>query len=102
MRSGEILGRHHDKLGNVELAVAIYREIMSVDQNGLIARRLALLLSRNGHLREAADYAETAIISRPNLFRHIPLNPISRHLRRRFLSNPRTLDGVGIEAAACG
>ena len=88
VRSGEILGRHHDKLGNVELAVAIYREIMSVDQNGLIARRLALLLSRNGHLREAADYAETAIISRPNLFRHIPPNPYIASLKAEISLKP--------------
>ncbi len=88
VRSGEILGRHHDKLGNVESAVAIYREVMSLDQNGLIARRLALLLSRNGHLREAADYAETAIISRPNLFRQLPPNPYIASLKAEISVKP--------------
>jgi tetratricopeptide (TPR) repeat protein len=68
VRSGEILGRHHDKLGDVETAIGIYRDIMSIDQDGLVARRLTLLLSRRGRLREAADHAEAAIISRPNLF----------------------------------
>jgi tetratricopeptide (TPR) repeat protein len=81
VRSGEILGRHYDKLGNVERATGIYREIMSVDQNGLIARRLTLLLSRRGYLREAAEYAETAIISRPNLFRRLPPNPYITSLK---------------------
>jgi tetratricopeptide (TPR) repeat protein len=72
VRSGEILGRHYDCLGDVESAIGIYREILSVDQDAVVARRLMLLLSRHGRLREAADLAESAIVSRPNLFRHFP------------------------------
>jgi tetratricopeptide (TPR) repeat protein len=75
VRSGEILGRHQDKLGNEESATAIYRDILSVDQGGVIARRLVVLLSRRGHLREAAELAEKAIISRVNLFPRLRPNP---------------------------
>jgi tetratricopeptide (TPR) repeat protein len=81
VRSGEILGRYYDNIGEVERAIGVYRDIMSIDQNGLIARRLMLLLSRAGHLREAAAFGETAIISRANLFRSIPPNPYMASLK---------------------
>ncbi len=51
VRSGEVLGRYHEKRGDVDAAIAIYREIVSIDQGGPIARRLMLLLSRRGDLR---------------------------------------------------
>ena len=69
VRAGEMLGRHYDKLGDVEKAIGIYREILSVDPDSLIARRLIVLLSRSGRLYQAVEFAETAIASRPNLFR---------------------------------
>jgi tetratricopeptide (TPR) repeat protein len=81
VRSGEILGRHQDKLGNVESAIDIYRAILSMDRDGLIARRLTLLLSRRGNLREAAELAEKAIISRENLFPRLRPNPYIASLR---------------------
>lgn len=74
VRSGEILGRHYDKLGDAEKAIGIYRNILSVDPDGLVARRLIVLLARSGRLGEAAGFAETAIVSRANLFRYIPPN----------------------------
>jgi tetratricopeptide (TPR) repeat protein len=74
VRAGEILGRHYDTLGDVEKAIGIYREVLSVDPNSLIARRLIVLLSRSGRLNQAVEFAETAIASRPNLFRNIPPN----------------------------
>jgi tetratricopeptide (TPR) repeat protein len=77
VRSGEILGRHYDTLGEVETAIGIYRNVMSLDHNNLVARRLVLLLSRTGRLSEAVTFAEKAIISQPNLFRYIPPN---RHI----------------------
>lgn len=75
MRSGEILGRHYDRLGDRGKAIAIYREILSVDPDAVVARRLIVLLCRNGRLAEAAEFAETAITSRANLFPYIPANP---------------------------
>jgi len=81
VRSGEILGRHQDKLGNVESATAIYRDVLSIDQGGPIARRLVVLLSRRGHLREAAELAEKAIVSRVNLFPRLRPNPYIASLK---------------------
>jgi tetratricopeptide (TPR) repeat protein len=75
VRSGEILGRHYDKLGDAEKAIGIYRNILSVDPDGLVARRLIVLLARSSRLGEAAGFAETAIVSQVNLFRYIPPNP---------------------------
>jgi tetratricopeptide (TPR) repeat protein len=68
VRSGEILGRRYDNLGDVDSAISIYREIMTLDRNSLIAGRLLLLLTRSGNLRAAAQLAEDAIVSRPNLY----------------------------------
>jgi tetratricopeptide (TPR) repeat protein len=75
VRSGEILGRRQDTLGNVEQAIAIYREIIAVDLDGVVARRLTLLLARRGDLQQAAKLAETVVFSRPNLFPFLPKNP---------------------------
>jgi tetratricopeptide (TPR) repeat protein len=86
VRSGEFLGRYHEKHGDVDAAIAIYREILSVDEDGPIARRLTLLLSRRGDLREAAELAEMASQSRVNLFPRIPeKNPYIAALETEFL-----------------
>ena len=77
VRSGGILGRHYDTIGDAKNAIATYRAVLSVDPDGLIARRLIVLLSRSGRLAEAAEIAETAMVSRPNLFQRIPPN---RHI----------------------
>jgi tetratricopeptide (TPR) repeat protein len=77
VRAGEILGRNYDKLGDVERAINIYKEVLSVDPDSLVARRLIVLLSRSGQLSEAVKFAETAITSRPNLYRQVPPN---RHI----------------------
>ncbi len=47
IRSGEILGRHYDTLGNVE-HVGIYREIIAMDPDSVVARPVAVLLARRG------------------------------------------------------
>jgi hypothetical protein len=88
VRSGEIVGRYYDNLGNVERAIGIYRDILSMDANSLVARRLIVLLSRSGRLREAAEFGETAIISRPNLFRHLPPNPHIAALKAGLFLKP--------------
>lgn len=86
IRSGEFLGRFHEKRGDIDAAIAIYREVLSLDQDGLIARRLTLLLARSGDLREAAEVAEIASVSRLNLFPRIPDdNPYIAALETEFL-----------------
>jgi tetratricopeptide (TPR) repeat protein len=77
VRSGEIAGRHYDALGEKKKAIALYRHVLSVEPSPIIARRLIVLLSRSGRLAEAAGLAETAIVSRANLFARLPAN---RHI----------------------
>jgi tetratricopeptide (TPR) repeat protein len=74
VRSGEFLGRYHEKRGDVDVAIAIYRQILSMEPDGLVARRLTLILSRRGEFREAAEFAEIASLSKLNLFPRIPEN----------------------------
>ena len=68
IRSGEMLGRRYDNLGSTDLAISVYREIMTLDHNSIIAGRLLVLLARGGNLRAAAKLAEEAIVSRTNLY----------------------------------
>jgi hypothetical protein len=81
VRSGEILGRHWDIRGHAEKAISIYREILAVDADGVIARRLAVLLARRGDLGEAAALAESVVLSRPNLFPYLHANPYITKLK---------------------
>jgi tetratricopeptide (TPR) repeat protein len=83
VRSGEILGRRQEKIGNTDAAIAIYREIMELDGgNGVIARRLLLLLSRSGNLHEAAKLAQAAIHNRTNLYPQLIDNPYIAALKK--------------------
>jgi tetratricopeptide (TPR) repeat protein len=84
VRSGEILARHHDTAGKVEQAIAIYREITALDPDGVMARRLAVLLSRRGDLSEAAQLAESIVFSRPNLFPYLQSNPYVASLKEEL------------------
>jgi tetratricopeptide (TPR) repeat protein len=84
--SGEAFGRYHEKRGDIDAAIGIYREILAIDQDGPIASRLALLLSRRGDLREAAELSEVAIDSELNLFSLLPeKNPYIVALEAKFL-----------------
>jgi tetratricopeptide (TPR) repeat protein len=81
VRSGEILGRYHDTRGDLDKAITIYREIVGIDPDGIIARRLALLLTRRGDLRQAANLAESVVFSRPNLFPYLHVNSYIAELK---------------------
>jgi tetratricopeptide (TPR) repeat protein len=88
VRSGEIAGRHYDALGDKEKAIALYSSVLSVEPSPIIARRLVALLSRSGRLAEAAGFAETAIVSRANLFARIPANPHISALKSELFLEP--------------
>jgi tetratricopeptide (TPR) repeat protein len=90
VRSGELWGQYQERTGNIDQAIDIYRQILALDSDSVIARRLLLLLSRRGKLREAAALAETAIVSRTNLYPRLPDNPYIDSLKEE-LSNPRFL-----------
>jgi tetratricopeptide (TPR) repeat protein len=74
VRSGLFLGRFHEKRGDVDAAIAIYREIVAIDRDGLTARRLTVLLSRRGEFQEASEFAAIASTSKLNLFPRLPAN----------------------------
>jgi|SRR5579872_7262685 len=72
VRSGEFLGRYHDKRGDADAAISYYRDILSVEKDSLIARRLIVLLARCGDWQDVAELGETAMISGRNLFPRLP------------------------------
>jgi len=86
VRSGEILGRYHDNRGDAVTATGIYRELLQLDRDSLIAGRLIRLLSRNGDLRAAAELAGMTIASPPNLYPHLPQNPYIGLLKQEISS----------------
>lgn len=88
IRSGEMLGRYQETAGNIDAAVAIYRQILQLDGDGVIARRLLLLLSRSGNLREAANFAETAFVNRINLYPQLLDNPYIADLKKEMSASP--------------
>jgi hypothetical protein len=89
MRSGAFLGRHHDKRGDVDAAIGIYRDTMSIAQDGVIARRLMVLLSRRGDWKEAAELSEVALLSANNMFPRLPEgNPYISRLMTELLEHP--------------
>jgi hypothetical protein len=87
VRSGAFVGRHYDKRGDADAAIGIYREILSIYKDGLIARRLLLLLMRRGDFREAAELSGIATATSRNLFPHLPANnPYIAKLQSKFLT----------------
>jgi tetratricopeptide (TPR) repeat protein len=88
VRSGEILGRRQDKLGNADTAISIYREIALIDPGSPTIRRLILLLSRRGLLQEAASLAEAVVVTKQNIYPGLPDNPYIATLKAA-LREPR-------------
>lgn len=72
VRSGEIVARHLDRIGNSAAAIPIYRDILGLHPSGVVARRLAVLLTRTGALREAARVSTVALAGGVNLFPRLP------------------------------
>jgi tetratricopeptide (TPR) repeat protein len=88
IRSGAYLGRDYDKRGDADAAIGIYREIMSIAPDGVIARRLMVLLSRRGDWKEAAECSEVAILSANNMFPRLPEgNPYISRLMKEVLEH---------------
>ena len=51
------LGHHAELRGDTSAADQLYRRILKLGGNGIVARRLLLMLWRQGRLREAAELA---------------------------------------------
>jgi hypothetical protein len=97
IRSAEILGRHAELRGDGDAAAELYRRILEVDGNGIVARRLLVMLWRAGRMREAADLAPRIMQSDTNLVQHLcgsdAVNDLTRRLVREARRQPTTTRG---------
>lgn len=97
IRAAEILGRHAELRGDTGAADQLYRRILEVDGNGIIARRLLLMLWREARIREAADLAPRIMQSDTNLVQHLrgsdAVNDLTRWLEREARRQPTTARG---------
>lgn len=86
IRAAEILGRHAELRGDTGAAVRLYRRILKLGGNGIIARRLVLMLWRKARIREAAELAPRIMQSDANLVKHLrgsdEVGDLTRWLKR--------------------
>jgi hypothetical protein len=71
IRAAELLGHHAELRGDTSAADQLYRRILKLGGNGIVARRLLLMLWRQGRLREAAALAPRIMHSDANLAQHL-------------------------------
>ena len=87
IRAAEILGHHAELRGDTSAADQLYRRILKLGGNGIVARRLLLMLWRQGRLREAAELAPRIMQSDANLAQHLrgsdAVNDLTRRLKRK-------------------
>ena len=97
IRAAEILGRHAELRGDASAADQLYRRILELDGNGIVARRLLLMLWRQGRLREAAELAPRILQSDGNLAQHLrgsdAVGDLTRRLKREARREPTTARG---------
>lgn len=89
IRSGEIVGRHDERAGSAEKAISVYQRTMQLEENGVVARRMALLRWRKGDLRGALEAADSAVMTKQNLFPRLPEGPYMSWLRRQLAERGR-------------
>jgi hypothetical protein len=97
IRSAEILGRHAELQGDTGAAAELYRRILELDGSGIVARRLLLMLWREGRLRKAAELAPRVLQSDGNLAQHVrgsdAVNDLTRRFQREADRQPTTTRG---------
>lgn len=84
IRAAEILGRHAELRGDIGAAARLYRRILEVHGNGIVARRLLLMLWRQGRIREAAELAPGVLPNDGNLAQHLRRSEAVTDLTRRL------------------
>jgi tetratricopeptide (TPR) repeat protein len=84
VRSGEIVGRHDERAGQGELAMITYGQTMQIEENGVVARRMAVLRWRKGDIRGAMEAADCAVMTKHNLFPRLPEGPYVAWLRQQL------------------
>jgi hypothetical protein len=97
IRAAEILGRHAELRGDTSAAARLYRRILELGGNGIIARRLLLMLWREARIREAAELAPRIMQSDANLAQHLrgsdAVDDLTRWLKRETRREPTTARG---------
>jgi tetratricopeptide (TPR) repeat protein len=80
VRAAEIVGRLDEVRGDTKAAAECYRQVLALDGNGVVARRLLLMLWRDGRLREAAELAPRVVESNRNLAQYLRDSDAARYL----------------------
>ena len=84
IRAAEIFGRHAELAGDISAAAQLYRRILELDGNGIIARRLLLMLWREARIHEAAELAPRVVLGDGNLAQHLRGSDGVKDLARRL------------------
>jgi hypothetical protein len=84
IRAAEILGRHAELGGDAAAAERLYRRVLEFAGNGIVARRLLVMLWRQGRIGEAADLAPRVVQSDTNLVQHLQGSAAVGDLTRRL------------------
>lgn len=84
VRAGEIVGRYEERAGRIDSAMSTYRRTMQIDENAVVATRMALLYWRQGNIGEAMTAAESGIRTKRNLFPGLPDGPQMTRLREEL------------------
>lgn len=84
VRSGEIVGRHDERAGQGALAMNTYSQTMQIEENGVVARRMAMLRWRKGDIHGAMEAADCAVMTKHNLFPRLPEGPYVAWLRQQL------------------
>ncbi|MBL8704413.1 MAG: hypothetical protein JNM30_06200 [Rhodospirillales bacterium] len=91
VRSGEIVGRHDERAGQGATAMATYCQTMQIEENGVVARRMAMLRWRKGDIRSAQEAADSAVMTKHNLFPRLPEGPHVNWLRQQLAEKGRVM-----------
>lgn len=84
VRAADILGRHAELRGDANAAAQLHRRVLRLADNGIVARRLLLMLWREGRLRAAAELAPRIVKSDQNLVEHLRGSETVDYLTRWF------------------
>jgi hypothetical protein len=97
VRAAEIIGRHAEIRGDTKTAAELYRHIVKLDGSGIVARRLLLMLWREGRIQEAAELAPRVLRSDGNLAQHLcgsdVVDQLTRWVRHEARRQPTTAGG---------
>jgi hypothetical protein len=84
VRAADILGRHAELRGDGNAAARLHRRVLRHADNGIVARRLLLMLWREGRIRAAAELAPRIVRSDQNLVEHLRGSETVDYLTRWF------------------